>query len=230
MQGNMQCGKTFFEKLNHISRALKIEFGKFVNVSIAFDSGETSSDCWFGQTPKNDARNSTCAYKYLTRKGGQLQKRLAKSTNSVIVNYRCKLNQDFTNSHLSRHRLSDYCPMVDIPWRPRCMLCENTCVMTKTLAPECKWIYVLAKRQCWKARVTTNGTTAGQNDARTSGGNKCVLFSVNAKVYSTMICFNCQNTYMRKKNSTWNQRKVRIPSRVYLTFSATDTRERIDFI
>lgn len=89
---------------------------------------------------------------YLTfiniQKRGQLQNRSHEShiINSVIINYYCKLNQDITKAHLSKYKLfSESCPMLGIcAPRSRCVLYteKNTCVMTKTLAPECKWIYL----------------------------------------------------------------------------------------
>lgn len=116
--------------------------------------------------------------------------------------YICKLNQDITKAHSSNNKyklFSEFRPMFDIyASRFRCVLYlyngKNTCAMTKTLAPEFKWIYL---RNISVEKHTSPRRTNGwavQDDARTSGGNKY------AKVCYKMIFFNCQNVFMKKMN------------------------------
>lgn len=147
-------------------------------------------------------------YKY-TRKGS-IAKEAHESNiiNSVIINYHCKLNQDITKAHLSKYKLfSEFCPTLGIcAPRSRCVLYigKNTCAMTKTLAPECKWIYL--RNVSVEKHTSPRRTNAWRSKTTRRLPAVTNMFSVYVKVYSKMISFNCQNIFTKKMNAIKKKR------------------------
>jgi len=123
---------------------------------------------------------SISMYIHLTRKRSVAKETYAFDViNAVIINYCCRLNQDFTKAHLSKYRLlSECCPTRGIfAYRglDAYHTGKNTCAMTKTLAPECKWIYLR------NVSAETSLTCSRQNATRISGDNKYVVFQYTRK-------------------------------------------------
>lgn len=117
---------------------------------------------------KNGAKSLSYVYKYIYQERGQLQKRLINLMSSVVINYRCRFNQDFTKAHLPKYKLlSECCPtrgvftyrgsQTQMPhWEKHVCNDENTCsrMQMDILAKcQCRIAYVAGAWARWRAKM-----------------------------------------------------------------------------
>lgn len=129
-----------------------------------------------------------------------MQKRLVKPTNSVIINYRCKLNQDFTYARLSRHRLlSEYRSNARhavetqmYATRKHVRNDENACSRMQ-----------MDIRTCEMSMLKSTHYYERNDDMPKRRTNfrrqQMCCFRGTRKLYSKIICFNCHNICTREE-------------------------------